>query len=136
MRTNSWIRLLCALLITTTVAVRLLGHHSSNAQFDSSKVQTIQGVVTVVSWTNPHVYVSLQTKNQDGSTRMLKIGLGAPRKLTAAGVGRNFIEPMKTYSITIWPSRDGSPTAVGITLIGPDGHSFDVSGLPSELDGR
>ena len=46
-----------------------LGHHS-NAEYDSSVVQELQGEVVSVSWRNPHVRLVLRAENADGTSTL------------------------------------------------------------------
>ena len=47
------VALLAAALVA--VAVPVLAHHASQAEFDKSLPKTVVGVLTRVQWTNPHV---------------------------------------------------------------------------------
>ena len=38
-------------------ASALMAHHSIAAAFDESKPVTVRGIVTKFEWTNPHVYI-------------------------------------------------------------------------------
>ena len=45
----------------------LSGHHSVSANFDTSTVVEASGVVTELSWRNPHVRFQLTEENADGT---------------------------------------------------------------------
>jgi len=38
-------------------------HHSFSAEFDAEKPKTLEGIVTKVEWTNPHVWIYLNVKD-------------------------------------------------------------------------
>jgi len=48
-------------------AAPIIAHHAFTAEFDASKPVTIRGFVTKVEWTNPHVWVYLDVKDQAGA---------------------------------------------------------------------
>ena len=41
------------------------GHHSATI-FDRTTVAAFHGIVTRFTWTNPHVYIHVETKTEDG----------------------------------------------------------------------
>ena len=56
---------LAALGFVATVAP-LFAHHSPSAEFESNRVVTIQGAISRVDWTNPHVWIYLSVGEKDG----------------------------------------------------------------------
>jgi hypothetical protein len=45
-----------------------LAHHSFTSEFNPNQILTIQGTVTEVSWTNPHVALKITVKDSAGPT--------------------------------------------------------------------
>ena len=74
------------------VALPVLAHHASQAEFDKNSPKTVSGVLTRVQWTNPHVRWYLDIKNEktgEVETWMLQgSGPGAYKAngVSAAGV--------------------------------------------------
>jgi hypothetical protein len=48
------------------VAAPLLAHHGRGATYDMKKQVTLKGVVTEVSWRNPHVLIWMDVKDENG----------------------------------------------------------------------
>jgi len=63
-RTRRVLGYLCAL---ATFSTPLAAHHST-ANFDSGRTETVTGVVTYVSFTNPHSFIDMDVATPDGST--------------------------------------------------------------------
>jgi Family of unknown function (DUF6152) len=71
---------LCALSAAPAIA-----HHSFAAEFDASKAVTMQGYVTKIEWTNPHVWFYIDVKSPDGSVENWGFEMGPPHGLQARG---------------------------------------------------
>src|ERR1044071_4011484 len=46
----------------------LLAHHGA-ASFDNSRTVTVEGTVTEFIWTNPHVYLKVDAKDESGNVQ-------------------------------------------------------------------
>jgi hypothetical protein len=62
-----------------------LAHHSFEAEYDDSKTATLSGIVTEVAWQNPHAYIFINTKNEDGGILNMRLELGPPYALVRGG---------------------------------------------------
>jgi hypothetical protein len=60
-------------------------HHSFEAEYEDDKTATLTGIVTEVAWQNPHAYIFLNTKSEDGATRAMRLELGPPYALVRGG---------------------------------------------------
>jgi hypothetical protein len=84
-------------------------HHSFAAQYDSSKPVNLTGVVTSVEWTNPHVYIYVDTT--DPKTKKVTnwgFEMGPPHMLQKAGWKRNSLKIGEVVMIEGWLARDGT----------------------------
>ena len=62
-------RLASAIVIATVVAASTLLAHHSPAAFKLDSQVTIEGTVSRFDWTNPHVYIYLDTTSVTGERR-------------------------------------------------------------------
>jgi len=104
--------LVLALAIATvaTVGDRVAeAHHSFAAQYDSAKPVNLTGVVTSVEWTNPHVYIYVDTT--DAKTKKVTnwgFEMGPPHMLQKAGWKRNSLKIGEVVVVDGWLARDGT----------------------------
>ena len=87
-------------------------HHSFAAQYDSNKPTSLEGVVTKVEWTNPHVYIYIDVT--DAKTQKVSnwgFEMGPPHMLMRTGWKRNSLKIGEEVSVDGWLARDGSNTA-------------------------
>jgi hypothetical protein len=52
-----------ALVPLLLAALPVFGHHALPAEYDTNQQITLKGTVTKIAWTNPHVRLSLKTKD-------------------------------------------------------------------------
>lgn len=85
-----------------------LAHHSFS-MFDQTKKVTHTGVVSEVQWTNPHVWIFVDVKKDDGSVE--KWGMEFTSKVHLAR--RNFTQDMvkvgDNVEFTVSPYANGKP---------------------------
>jgi hypothetical protein len=70
----------------------VLAHHAFTAEFDAKKPVTIRGFVTKVEWTNPHVWVYLDVKDEAGAWKNWGFEMGAPHQLQTRGWSRELLK--------------------------------------------
>jgi hypothetical protein len=117
----------CASLLVGILVEPLLGHHNVAANYDSSKAMTIQGIITRIEMTNPHAWIYMDVKDDNGSITSWRVQLAALGALKLAGFDKTLIDFTKSYSMVVWPAFDGSKHANGRTLTLSDGRTLDVS---------
>ena len=85
-------------------------HHSFAAQYDATKPITLTGKVTKVEWTNPHIYIYADVKDeQSGKVVNYAFEMGGPNALLRRGWTRDSLQPEDLVTIEGSLARDGSP---------------------------
>ena len=96
-------------LFGAVAATASYAHHSFGAEFDSSKPIKLQGVVTRLEWTNPHVYLWVDSKDaKSGKVTQWGFEMGPPHMLQKAGWKKNSLTLGEMVEIDGWMARDGS----------------------------
>ncbi len=91
----------------------LLAHHSFAAEYDSKKTITIHGVVQKVAWVNPHAYVWVDVKGEDGKVVTYSFESLSPNALMRGGWTRNSLKPGDEVTVDGYLAKDGKPLADG-----------------------
>jgi hypothetical protein len=98
-----------------------LAHHSFGAEFDFNKPVTLHG--TVVKWEmiNPHSYLTVDVKNDDGTVTQWSVQAGAPSFLYRNGWRKDSVKPGDELIISGYSAKDGSHNAFAQRVQLPDG---------------
>ncbi len=98
-------------------------HHSFAAEFDSKKPINLKGVVTKVEWTNPHVWIYLNVKDETGKSTNWGAELGPPHGLQGGGWRRETLKIGDQIVVDGYLAKNGASrvNARSITLAGTGG---------------
>ena len=81
---NRALRFVLVVSAALLAAGSALAHHSF-AMFDQSKIVAVQGTVKDFRWTNPHVFIQLLVKNDQGIEEEWSIEMTSPEHLSMGG---------------------------------------------------
>ena len=114
-------RALISSLVSLLGAAPAAAHHSFSAIFDSAKPVSLTGTVTRVEWMNPHTWIYLDVKKNDGSVEAWAFEMGSPNRLMRYGWNQDSLRAGATVTIAGSQARDGSTKAAVDTVTLPDG---------------
>jgi hypothetical protein len=95
--------------------------HHSFAMFDQSQTITLKGEVTDFRWTNPHVFIELNVKNDAGSVDEWSIEMTSPEHLSRAGWRPSTLKAGDRVTLNVHPMRDGVKGGQYLSGTGPSG---------------
>ena len=101
-----------AISLLLLIVVPAFAHHSFDAEYDSNKPTTITGVVTKLDWINPHAYVFIDTKDENGAVRGFRVEMGPPYALVRGGWKRDTVKIGDKVTVSAAAlAKDGSNAA-------------------------
>ena len=100
-----------------------LAHHSMSALFDFNQRFTRTGTLTKLDWRNPHSYITVEAKNDQGQMETWQFEGPAPNVFRNLNVGKADFEAAvgKTVKVEASRARDGSLKGLMRILTFPDG---------------
>ncbi len=128
MKTITRLLLSCAAL---ALAAPALAHHSA-AAYDTQKEVKVSGTVVQYRFANPHVYLTLQVKKDDGSMSTLEVEAGAAAVLNGLGFTKDSVKTGEVVTVVGNPAR-AKPDAF---MLGRELYKRDGSYVPLNIASR
>jgi hypothetical protein len=101
-------------------AVPALSHHSA-AMFEPERIVTIEGTVKAFEYTNPHSWLYVLARNDQGVDTLWGFEAEGPSALMRAGIKANALQPGDKVTVRTRPLRDGRPAGAWVTVTKSDG---------------
>ena len=101
-------------------------HHAFAAEFDSTKPIKLHGVVTKMEWINPHAWIHLDVKNEDGTVTSWMVEGGSPNTLLRNGFTKASLPPGTEIVVDGYQAKDATNKANGRDITFPDGRKLFV----------
>jgi len=123
---------LVVVLVATSVATSPASAHHSQAAYDLNSEVLIAGTLVDVSWTNPHIYLTVETAGADGSPVMQQVEVGPLAAVRTYGLTRDDLPEGAAVTVRARPNRRGG----GRTVLGLDITMADGAIHPLSAEGR
>ena len=107
------------LLVPTAV----LAHHALQTQFDMQRTISLTGAVTKMDWSNPHVRLYLEVKDQSKTVNW-ELYLGSPNQQIINGWKIDTYRRGDHVSVDTYPARDGSSVGFARKVATASGRTF------------
>lgn len=124
MRKTFAIVLPLAALLVAAMPVR--AHHAFAAEFDADKPVKFKGTVTRMEWINPHAWIHIDVKGDDGKVTSWMIEAAAPNALLRRGWTKNSLPKGTEILVEGYQAKDGANRANGSIITFTDGKKLFV----------
>jgi hypothetical protein len=114
------------ILIALLALPSLAASHHSVAMYDNDNLITLEGVVTKVEWTSPHVFLYFETEDASGASVEWSVELDPPVLLRRYGWRQTTVQVGDAIKVTGAPAKSGAPAMRGAIAILADGTELRV----------
>ena len=110
-------------------AAPAFAHHGFAAEFDVTRPLKLKGTVAKWEVTNPHSWIQMDVKGDDGKVVTWMIEGGSPNNLYRLGFTKDSLPPGSEIVVDGYQAKDLSTRAVGKSVTFSDGRKLFL-GLP------
>jgi hypothetical protein len=128
-RISSFVAGAIGILITT---VSLLAHHAFTAEFDTKRPVKLRGTIAKIEMVNPHSWIYIDVKNDDGTVSQWMLEAGSPNVLVRRGFSKAAIPKGTEVIFEGFQAKDGSNRANGRDITFPDGKKLFIGSTGAE----
>src|SRR5262245_5209619 len=112
-------------------------HHAFAAEFDEKKPIKVRGTVTKWELTNPHSWIHIDVKGDDGKVVTWMIEGASPNNLYRLGLTKESLPAGSEITVEGYQAKDGSTRAVGRNITFANGKKFflgltEAEGAPKQ----
>ena len=107
-------------------AAPVWAHHAFAAEFDADKPIKFKATVTKMEWINPHAWIHIDVKGEDGKVTPWMIEAAAPNALLRRGWTKKDLLPGTEINVEGFQAKDGANRANGSVITFTDGKKLFV----------
>ena len=96
-------------------------HHAFSSEFDATNPVRLRGKIIKMEWINPHAWIHIEVKDDQGVTENWMIEAGPPGALVRRGWRKDSVKPGIEVLVEGYRAIDGSNKANGRDVTLPDG---------------
>lgn len=101
-------------------------HHAFSAEFDTDKPIKFKGTVTKMEWINPHAWIHIDVKGEDGKVTEWMIEAAAPNSLLRRGWTKNSLPVGTEIIVEGFQAKDSANRANGSVITFTDGKKLFI----------
>jgi hypothetical protein len=111
-------------LVLLLSAIPLFAHHGGTSLYDITKQITVDATVTEYTWTNPHVEIGLDAKDDKGKVKHWLLEASSPPVMVSRGWNRKSLQVGDAVKVTFNPSQKGTDVGRLIKVIKSNGEEL------------
>jgi len=129
--------LMAVVLGLSYLTVPVIAHHGFDTEYDPSKKVSLTGVVTKVSWLNPHMRVYIDVTDKNGVVTNWNLELTSPNSVRRQGWGKNDLLPGDKVNFEATPGKlvANRGALSSISKVGENRRLFVRGGPEAEQEG-
>jgi hypothetical protein len=108
------------------LAAPVAAHHGWQFDYDDKRPVKVQGVVTKIEWTNPHIHVYLDSKDAKGVVTAWNFEMASPLALERGGWSRRSLPIGSEVTIGGYGGKAVLERAIVGSITMPDGKKLFV----------
>ena len=130
-------RTIVGLFVASTFVVSFGGvlgaHHSFSSEYDGTKTFKVNGVVSKVEWTNPHVRFYVDVNESDGKVTTWNMELASPSALARNGWTSRTLKVGDKVTVDGYPGKVVATRGNARSVVLADGRSL-FAGTADDLN--
>ena len=124
-------------VILTIGAATMSAHHSWNTVFSEDKPLVLRGTISKVELVNPHAWIWLDVKGDDGSIQKWAVEGGPPNGLIRNGITKESLKAGQELIVHGYGARDETMLQVaGVKYETVDGQEFWLANEGAEATAK
>ena len=112
---------LICMIAATVLASGMAAAHHSPIVFDHTRKVAITGKVTEFKWGNPHSWIHLDVKDEQGAVGNWVVEMNPANNLARDGWRASTVRPGDVVTVTVFPLRNHEKGGQFISIKLPDG---------------
>jgi uncharacterized protein DUF6152 len=124
MRTQLCVVVAGLVLVSALTAKTVAAHHAFGAEFDANRPVKFKATVTKMVWVNPHAWIYVDVKKDDGRVEEWMVEAGTPNTLYRRGFTKDSLKPGTEITVDGYQSKDGSLRMNGRDVTLPNGQTL------------
>ena len=92
MRITFWKPVLCGAVVAAALLYDgspVKAHHAFGSEFDANSPVLLKGKIAKIEWVNPHTWIHIEIKKDDGAKEIWMVEGGSPNTLLRRGANKN-----------------------------------------------